>query len=78
MPSIHDILLIRLHPGDLTSRGLWYMMRSQHTLGSIWMRSGREIRDIFLMAWLGVEQLGIFTNSLVVSCATKARRQGRF
>ena len=54
------------------------MMRSQHSLGSIWMRSGMEIRDMFFMAWLGVEQLGIFTNSLVVNCATKARRQGRF
>lgn len=32
------------------------MMRSQHSLGSIWLRGERKITDMVLVAWLGDEQ----------------------
>lgn len=65
------VSLTRLSLGDITGRGLCDMLR-QHSFGFIWMAAGRKIRDIVLMAWLGVEQLGTFTHCLVVSCGTKA------
>ena len=36
--------------GNITGRGLRYVMRSHHGLGGIWMRAGRNTRDIVLMA----------------------------
>ena len=50
-------------------------MRSWFFLGVYGLKVGREIADIKM---LGVDQLGTFTNSFVVSCGAKVEGQTRY